>query len=334
MKRALAAAMTMILAAGMTVSAFASEDLADKKIALLLPGSIDDQGWNATNNAGAKAAEEELGVTIDVVESVPAEEYESTFTEYAEKGYDLIMAAGSQWDESATIVAENYPDTIFCAINGQIADFPNQIPVFPKEYEGSYLAGIIAGYTTENGQFAVTGGQSNDPMVKLMDTYEAMAIKVATERGIEGAAANRAFVDSWTDVSATKDLVASMIDQGADSVFCYSNEGTSGAIQAAEEKGVTFVGFSADKNGESDCVVGSVSMNWTAVYPTIVENILSGNWTGRTDIGVAEGVFEVIPTDQMSEECVAAVDAAIEEIKAGEVDFEQYFGGAAETEAE
>ena len=54
-----------------------------------------------------------------------------------EKGYDLIMAAGSQWDESATVVAENYPDTIFCAINGQISDFPNQIPVFPKEYEES-----------------------------------------------------------------------------------------------------------------------------------------------------------------------------------------------------
>ena len=125
MKRVLAVVMTAILAAGMTVSAFASDGLADKKIALLLPGSIDDQGWNATNNAGAKAAEEELGVTIDVVESVPAEEYESTFTEYAEKGYDLIMAAGSQWDESATVVAENYPDTIFCAINGQISDFPN-----------------------------------------------------------------------------------------------------------------------------------------------------------------------------------------------------------------
>ena len=328
MKRVLAVAMTAILAAGMSISVFASEDLADKKIALLLPGSIDDQGWNATNNAGALAAEEELGVKIDVVESVPAEEYESTFTEYAEKGYDLIMAAGSQWDESATVVAENYPDTVFCAINGQISDFPNQIPVFPKEYEGSYLAGIIAGYTTENGQFAVTGGQSNDPMVKRMDTYEAMAIEVATERGIEDAGATRAFVDSWTDVSATKDLIASMIDNGADTVFCYSNEGTSGAIQASEEKDAKFVGFSADKNGESDCVVGSVSMNWAAVYPTIVESILSGEWTGKTDIGVAEGVFEVIPTDQMSEECVAAVDEAIEQIKNGEVDFEQYFEAA------
>ena len=328
MKKTLAVVMTAVLAAGMTISAFAGEDLADKKIALLLPGSIDDQGWNATNNAGALAAEEELGVKIDVVESVPAEEYESTFTEYAEKGYDLIMAAGSQWDESATVVAENYPDTIFCAINGQISDFPNQIPVFPKEYEGSYLAGIIAGYTTENGKFAVTGGQSNDPMVKLMDTYEAMAIQVASDRGIEDAEATRAFVDSWTDVSATKDLIASMIDNGADTVFCYSNEGTSGAIQAAEEKGVKFVGFSADKNGESDCVVGSVSMDWAAVYPTIVENILNGSWTGKTDIGVAEGVFVVVPTDQMSDECVAAVDEAIEQIKNGEIDFEQYFEAA------
>ena len=105
MKKTLAVVMTAVLTAGMTISAFAGEDLADKKIALLLPGSIDDQGWNATNNAGALAAEEELGVKIDVVESVPAEEYESTFTEYAEKGYDLIMAAGSQWDESATVVA-------------------------------------------------------------------------------------------------------------------------------------------------------------------------------------------------------------------------------------
>ena len=328
MKRTLAVVMTAVLAAGMTISAFAGEDLADKKIALLLPGSIDDQGWNATNNAGALAAEEELGVKIDVVESVPAEEYESTFTEYAEKGYDLIMAAGSQWDESATVVAENYPDTIFCAINGQISDFPNQIPVFPKEYEGSYLAGIIAGYTTENGKFAVTGGQSNDPMVKLMDTYEAMAIQVASDRGIEDAEATRAFVDSWTDVSATKDLIASMIDNGADTVFCYSNKGTSGAIQAAEEKGVKFVGFSAEKNGESDCVVGYVSMDWAAVYPTIVENILNGSWTGKTDIGVAEGVFVVVPTDQMSDECVAAVDEAIEQIKNGEIDFEQYFEAA------
>lgn len=140
----LAGAMAASLA-GMTAFAGETEAAEDavavdpidtsKKIALILPGSIDDQGWNATNNAGAEAAQEQLGCTIDVIESVPAEEYESTFTEYGEKGYDLIMAAGSQFDEAATAVAPQYPDSIFCVVNGQVADSPNQIPIFPKEYE-------------------------------------------------------------------------------------------------------------------------------------------------------------------------------------------------------
>ena len=60
----------------------------------------------------------------------------------------------------------------------------------------------------------------------------------------------------------------------------------------------------------------------------------TGNWTGKTDIGVAEGVFEVIETDQISEECHAALVDAVSAINNGEVDFEQFFGGAAETEAE
>ena len=327
MKKVIAVALASAMALSMTPAVFAAEDvdLTDKKICLILPGSIDDQGWNATNNAGALAAMEELGVTIDVIESVPAEEYESTFVEYGEKGYDLIMSAGSQFDEAATSVAADYPDSIYCVINGQQSESENQCPVFPKEYEGSYLAGIVAGYATENGQFAVMGGQSNDPMVKLMDTYEAMAMITATERGIEGASVSRSFVDSWTDIAATKDMASSMIDAGADTVFCYSNEGTSGAIQAAEEAGKTFIGFSADKNGESDCVYASVSMNWAAVYPTIVRSVLSGEWTGMTEIGVAEGVFEYIPGENTSDECTAAVEAAIEDITAGNVDFTQYF---------
>ena len=73
-------------------------DYAGMKIVLILPGSIDDQSWNASNNAGAKQCDKELGTKIEVVESVPVEEFEQTFTEYGEKGYDLVMSAGSQFD--------------------------------------------------------------------------------------------------------------------------------------------------------------------------------------------------------------------------------------------
>jgi len=300
-------------------------DYGDMKIVLILPGSIDDQSWNASNNAGAKACDEALGTSIEVVESVPVEEFEATFTEYGEKGYDLVMSAGSQFDEACAAVAPGYPETTYTVINGQISESENMVPVFPKEYEGSYLAGVVAGYATENGKFAVMGGESNAPMVKLMDTYEAAALSVCEERGIEGAEANRSFLNTWTDVSVTKSMTDQMIDNGADTVFCYSNEGASGAVQSSEEKGATFVAFAANKNEESDCVAASVNMNWAGVYPWIIEGVAKGELTGAQQVGVKEGVFETLFTDNVSDECKAAVEKATEDIIAEKVDFESMF---------
>ena len=302
-------------------------DYASMKIVLILPGSIDDQSWNASNNAGALACDEQLGTSIEVVESVPVEEFESTFMEYGERGYDLIMSAGSQFDEACAAVAPQYPDSVYTVINGQVSESDNMVPVFPKEYEGSYLAGIIAGYATENGNFAVMGGESNGPMVQLMDTYDAAAEAVCEERGIEFTT-TRSFVNTWTDVSATKSMADQMIDNGADTVFCYSNEGASGAVQSTEEKGANFVAFAANKNEESDSVVASVDMNWANVYPWIIEGVASGELQGAQQVGVAEGVFEVVYSDACSEECQAAVDQAIEDITAGNIDLTQYFSEA------
>ena len=326
MKKAFRAAAVLCGALTLTaVPVLAEEpDYASMKIVLILPGSIDDQSWNASNNAGAKACDEQLGTSIEVVESVPVEEFESTFTEYGEKGYDLIMSAGSQFDEACAAVAPQYPESVYTVINGQVSESDNMVPVFPKEYEGSYLAGIAAGYATENGNFAVMGGESNAPMVKLMDTYDGAAKAVCEERGLEFTT-TRSFVNTWTDVSATKSMADQMIDNGADTVFCYSNEGTSGAIQSTEEKGAKFVAFAANKNEESDSVVASINMNWINVYPWIIEGIAKGELTGAQEVGVAEGVFEPLFSDACSDECKGAVEKAVEDITAGNVDFTQYF---------
>lgn len=169
-------------------------DISSAKIALVLPGSIDDQSWNASNYAGAKAVEEAYGVKVDVIESCAVEDFDATFTEFGEKGYDLVISAGSQFDQAIANVAPNYPETIYTAINGVISETDNMCPVYPKEYEASYLAGIIAGYATENGQFATMGGADSASMNKCLDCYDAAAIKTATDKGIEGAAAQRAYI--------------------------------------------------------------------------------------------------------------------------------------------
>lgn len=75
---------------------------------------------------------------MEYAENVQAADYESTFRNYAECGYNLIMAAGTQFDEAANKVAANYPNTTFCVVNGIVAKGANVAPIFPKEYEASY----------------------------------------------------------------------------------------------------------------------------------------------------------------------------------------------------
>ena len=46
------------------------------KIVLLLPGEINDQGWNASNYAGVVACNEQLGTNMEYVEAVPEADFE------------------------------------------------------------------------------------------------------------------------------------------------------------------------------------------------------------------------------------------------------------------
>lgn len=300
----------------------------DLKIVLVLPGPINDQSWNATNYAGLVKCNETLGTNMEYIENVQSADYESTFRNYAERGYDLIMAAGTQFDEAANKVAESYPDTTFVVVNGMVSGGPNVAPIFPKEYEASYIASLIAGEITENGQFATIGGFPNDAMEKLLDVYEAVAVDIATERGISGANAVRAYANSWDDVALGKQMAETMIDNGADVMFVYANQVGLGAIQATKEKGAKFVGFSGDQTTiDPDTVVASVVFDFETFYTWALQKFLNGELEGNKVhmAGINEGIFHAVYTDNISQEIKDNVTAGIESVKNGEVDFESMF---------
>ena len=115
----------------------AAKGAGDYKIVLLLPGPINDQSWTATHYAGLVKANETLGTKMEYIENVQAADFESTFRNYAERGYDLIMAAGTQFDEAANKVAKEYPNTKFTVVNGMMSDGENVAPICRKEYEAS-----------------------------------------------------------------------------------------------------------------------------------------------------------------------------------------------------
>lgn len=300
----------------------------DYKIVLILPGPINDQSWNATNYAGLEACNSKLGTNIEYVENVQAADFESTFREYAERKYDLIMAAGSQFDEAAGAVAGNYPGTTFCVVNGSKADGANIAPIFPKEYEASYLASIIAGHVTENGNFVTIGGFPNEPMEHLLDVYEKNSVAIAQARGIAGAKATRAYANSWDDVALGKQMAEQMIDNGADTLFVYANQVGLGAIEAAKARGVKFIGFSSDQNSiDPNTVVASVKFDFETFYVWAVEQFMAGQLSGNMvhEAGIKENIFVPVYTDNISQEIKDAVDAGIKDFNDGKADLKAMF---------
>ncbi len=302
----------------------------DYKIVLLLPGPINDQSWNATNYAGLVACNKELGTQMEYIENVQAGDFESTFRNYAERGYDLIMAAGTQFDEAANKVAPSYPNSTFCVVNGLLAKTDNAMPIFPKEYEASFLAGIIAAHLTESGKIATVGGFPNKAMVDLLDVYEATAKKYAQDKRGKTVEAVRAFANSWSDVALGKQMAETMIDNGADVLFFYANQVGLGAIQAAKEKGAKFVGFSANQNDIApDTVLASIGFDFATFYKWAVSNYLEGNLKGGkvNMAGLKEGIFVPFYGPKIDPDVRDAVEKGMKAAIAGEVDFKSMFSG-------
>lgn len=309
-------------------AASAEKTAADYKIVLILPGEVNDQGWNASNYAGLTACNQDLGTNMEYVENVQSADFESTFREYAERGYDMIMAAGSQFDEAAATVAASYPKTRFVVVNGANASLDNLSPLFPKEYEASYLAGIIAGSISTNGKFAMIGGESNQAMEHLMSVYGKTAVSICKDRGLADSSYNLAYANSWSDVALGKQMAESMIDDGADVLFVYANELGLGAIDAAIDKGIKVVGYSSDQTTiDPNTVVASIDFDFATMYKWAINAYLSGDLAGHTvhEVGIKENIFVPIYTDNVSQDVIDAVNSAMDAYKAGSVDLTAMF---------
>lgn len=336
MKKFLALVLIVFFVAIPVFSSGSSEDsassaektIADYKIVLILPGYVNDQGWNASNYAGVVACNSELGTNMEFVENVQPADFEATFREYGVRGYDIVMAAGSQFDEAAERVAASYPDTRYMIVNGNAATLDNLSPLFPREYEASYLAGIIAGYLTETGKFGMIGGEANLAMVNLMAVYGKTAVEVAKARGYDDASYNLAYANSWSNIALGKQMGEVMIDDGADVLFAYANELGLGTINAAIENGKYFVGYSSDQTTiDPEVVVASVDFQFSNMYKWAIQSFVDGELPGGVlyEVGINEDLFVPIYTENVSQEIIDAVEAAIVEYKAGGKDLTALF---------
>jgi len=284
------------------------------KVALLTPGPISDQAWNAGAYRGLTRIGDSLAAKTSHIQTKTPAEIEENFRQYGAHGYDLVFGHGFEFQDAALRVAPSYPKTVYVATSG-VKTAANVAGIDFNFGDGAYLAGIVAGANTKTNILGVIGGTELPPVVQAFKAFEAGArsvnpkIKVLTS-----------YVGNWDDVSAAKEQALAQMGRGADMIFQNADNAGLGVFQAARErKTVRIFGSNSDQNTVApEVTLGSVVIDLPHAFLTVAKEVRAKPFTGHVfHLGAKQDVVKWVPNPTLAKEITPATAALVDSIARG-----------------
>lgn len=255
------------------------------KAALLLSGPINDGGWNTDAYNGLMKLKD-MGYETAYTENVQQADQESILRDYAKKGFNMIIGHGFEYGDALTKVAPDYPDIKFLQIGGSSSNGKNLASGEFRLGELSYILGGIAARTTKTNKVGFVGAQEIPTIQAEVDMIKEQVPKINPK-----ATVTVAYTGSWTDINKGKEAALAQINNGVDIIIGIGDACDAGAIQACQEKGVKFLGWSGDLNKLApDIVLTSGVQSVASIIEGVGKDILDGKFVAEHKVyGIAEG---------------------------------------------
>jgi len=241
------------------------------KVAMLLPGSINDQSWNAAGYSGL-ARLKERGTEIAYSENVQAADHVEAMKDYARRGFSPIIGHSGRFLSAAQRVGPEFEKTIFLVGSGSGGQ-NNVISLDVANEQYAYLVGVLAARMSKTGKVGAVAGLEGLPnMVASMGARSArpdIEVKII-------------YLQSMEDPAAAKEAALSLIAGGADVIGGKLNAGHAGIIQAAKDKGVFAAGRSVGHTAIApERVLTNIDERWGDIYVAAVSELRAGKLTGN-----------------------------------------------------
>lgn len=297
----------------------AKEDL---KVGLVLPGSINDQGWSTSAYLGLQAIEEDYGCETTYMENVTVASYEESFRSLASAGYNVIFGHGSEFFDAAEIVGAEFPEVAFIVTSTDRYAAPNVASVNTLPTEMGYIGGVGAALASKTGTVGAIGGSSLVSIVGAINAFSAGALATNPDIKILTNMTGDDF-----DAAKCKEVAQAMIDQGADVIFYDADAAGLGALEACQENGIMAIPAIADASELApDTVLMSACNAIGQAMDTVVGYIVDGTFTGQYyPMGCDTGCVFYTTNDtvwnaNMSEENQAKVEEVYQQLANKEID--------------
>jgi len=270
----------------------ASTDTGGKKlkIAILLPGSVSDQTYNADGQRTADLIKKETGADVTTSQGVQVPSQTDVYSQFARQGYDVVMGWGGQFTDGAVAASKRFPDTQFIVVNSNVENGKNLSSMDENIEQWQFLGGYLAGRLTKSGTVGWIGGQC----------FPATAAQLnGTKQGAEYAKKDIKFLSTYTgdfeDPTKAQQAAQAMIDKGADWLIGNLNNGYAGLYKASEGGKAKVITEWADNQDVSPTIGSTVQKQQGAFVLDLIKKVQDGTIGGKHyQIALPQGADPVL----------------------------------------
>ena len=326
-----AVAMVFVAACGSTSTA-GGGNTKKVKVGLVTDiGGLNDKSFNHLAYVGLQKAIADFSVQGDVTESKTGDDYVPNLTNFASKGYDLVVGVGFLMQEAVGTVSGQFPNIHFAIIDGAGTDakgndlkHSNVQSLFFKEQDAGAMVGVLAGMLEKDkkapqntGVISAVGGVSIPPVnhyiagYKWAATMEDPGIKVLV-----------GYSNDSTDPAKCKSVAQTQIGQKSEVVFQVAGGCGLGALQAAGAAKVYSVGVDADQKDSDTSVIASALKKVDVATYTAIQNVVQGKFQGGAlTFSIANGGagYQIDNLTNLPSDIQAELDRVQAAIKSGQL---------------
>lgn len=262
------------------------------KIGFVYVSPIGDTGWTYQHDLARKMVEEEFGDKIETtfVESVAeGADSERVIRNMASRGHDLIFTTSFGYMNPTLKVAKMFPKVKFEHATGY-RSAANMGNYQARDYQGRYLAGMVAGAMSKTGTIGYVGAFPIPEVIRGINSFMLGAQQMNPDLKMKVV-----WVNTWHDPAKEREAAESMILQGADVITMHTD--SAAVVQAAAAKNVYAVGFNSDMSAYGPKVhLTSSTQHWESIYRAKIQALLDGTWKSESIWhGLKEGVVDISP---------------------------------------
>ncbi|WP_088224768.1 BMP family ABC transporter substrate-binding protein [Desulfosporosinus sp. FKB] len=282
------------------------------KVAFVYVGPVGDFGYTYAQDQGRKYLESHMkNVETTYVENIPeTADCERTFTDLAQKGYNIIFGTSYGYMDYMKDVSKKFPNVVFEHCSGYKTT-DNLGTYFNRDYQARYLTGMVAGKYTKSNILGFLAPFGTPEVIRNIDAFTLGAQSVNPKVQVKVV-----WTNSWNDPATEKTAANSLIDAGADVLAMHVDSPS--FAQTAQDRGVLAIGHDSDmsKFAPNSILVGDVS-NWGPYFVQVVKDVMNKTWKSSQYFGGIKdgGVIDITPfSSKVDKDFQATVTAKRQDI--------------------